>query len=168
MTTAVLPGSFDPFTVGHLDLAERALTFCDRLVVAVGVNSAKTPLFDVEKRMRMVRAATGHLAGVEVVAMDALLVDLCSQVGADMVVKGVRDGADVTWESTQAAVNRDLGGPETVWLPTRGELSHVSSSVVRELLRWGLDVSRYVPGPVVELVGDNGPDRRTEVGGLHG
>lgn len=155
MTTALLPGSYDPFTNGHLDLVRRTRVFADRVLVAVGTNINKTYAYDTAIRIAMIRAATADLTGVDVVEMDGLLIDLALREGADLVVKGVRDGADLAWEYTQAAVNREIGDVETVFLPTRGELAHISSSVVRELAHWGLDVSRYVPGPVAALMGDN-------------
>lgn len=155
MTTAVIPGSFDPVTVGHLDIIQRTTRFADRVVVAVGTNRAKTPQFSQGIRVRMLETACADLSRVEICSFEGPLIDLCQRLKADMIVKGVRGADDIAWESSQAAVNRDMGAPETVWLPTRGDLFHVSSSVVRELLSWGMDVSRYVPDPVIALMRDN-------------
>lgn len=152
---AVFPGSFDPYTLGHHDLVWRASTLVDELIIAVGVNHAKTPLFSAEQRQEMILRATADLPHVRVEIMPATLVDFCAQHDSALVIKGVRDAADMTSESTQAAINRDLGDIETVLLPTRPELSHISSSIVRELMRWGIDPSRYVPGEVAAFIRDN-------------
>lgn len=156
MTTAVLPGSFDPPTIGHLDLIRRAARLADDVVVAVGTNPAKTPRFTPVERVAFLREALGDLEGVRVGVVEGLLVDFCRAQGATLVVKGIRDAADISWETTQATVNREIGGVETVFLPTRPELMHVSSSIVKELASWGLDVSRYVPPAVARALADNG------------
>lgn len=153
---AVFPGSFDPYTRGHHDLVCRAAALVDELIVAVGVNHAKSPVFSAQERQGMIRRATAQLPHVRVEIMGGTLVDFCAEHGVNLVIKGVRDAADVAHEAPQAAVNRDLGGVDTIFLPTRPELSHISSSVVRELMRWGIDPSRYVPAEVVAFMRDNG------------
>lgn len=155
MTVAVYAGSFDPVTVGHVDVIERAAQVMDTVVVAVGINVSKKYMFTDTQRMAMVEAACAHMPNVRVVQMSGTLVDLVAHVGATCVVKGVRDGVDVAGEMSQAAVNRDVGGVETLFLPSRGELMHVSSTMVRELLTWGMDISRYVPAPVLAFIGEN-------------
>ncbi|WP_115727126.1 pantetheine-phosphate adenylyltransferase [Actinomyces culturomici] len=154
MTTALIAGSFDPITLGHVDLVDRTLRFADSVVVAVGVNSAKSYRFDQDARVAMVETA---LVGrdARIVRMDGTLLECADEVGADVVVKGVRTAADLEWELTQSVINRDLGGVETLLLPARPELSVVSSSVVRELLSLGLDASRYVPAAILPLMRDN-------------
>lgn len=156
MTTAVLPGTFDPITLGHLDLVRRASGLAGRVVVAVGVHAGKRPLLPLDVRVDLVRRCVEGMPGVTVQAFDGLLVDLCRALGAELVVKGVRDASDLSWELTQAAVNREIGDVETALLPTRPELAHVSSSIVRELASYGMDVSRYVPAPVARVLADNG------------
>ncbi len=156
MTTAVLPGTFDPITLGHVDLARRATRFADHVVVAVGVHAGKHPLLAEDVRVDLVARAVAGIPGVRALSFDGLLVDLCHDLGANVVVKGIRSGADLAWEMTQAAVNREIGDVETVLLPTRPELAHVSSSIVRELALYGMDVSRYVPGAVARALADNG------------
>ena len=179
MVTAIFPGTFDPVTVGHLDLVRRALPFFDQLVVAVGDNAAKQPLFPARVRADMVQAAlnadcaedggggilvrTEQLAQkVSVVIYTGLLVDCAAEVGADVVVKGLRTGADFDYELVQATHNRDLSGLETLFLPTSPQWRHVSSSGVRELMRWGADVSALVPASVLATVGQPRP-RAVEV-----
>lgn len=156
MTTAVLPGSFDPITLGHVDLIRRATRVAEHVVVAVGTNVAKSARFSPDERVALIREAVADVPGVTVERMDGLLVEFCRQVGAGLVVKGIRDASDVHQEITQATVNRELGGVETVFLPTRPELMHVSSSIVKELATWGMDVSRYVPAGVARALADNG------------
>ena len=158
MITAVLPGSFDPVTIGHVDLVRRATRAADRVLVAVGVNAHKAAHFPIDQRVEFLREALEDIPRVEVARMDGLLVDFCREHGADLVIKGIRDSADVSWEILQASVNREIGGVETVLLPTSPEMVHVSSSIVRELASWGMDVSRYVPPHVARVMADNGPE----------
>lgn len=164
MTLALYAGSFDPITVGHVDIASRALRFADELIVAVGVNASKQYRFEHGLRVEMARAALAELPGIRVVRMEGALLDLAREVGAEIIVKGVRTGADLEWEFVQSSVNRDFGGVETVLLPARPELSVVSSSIVRELLGLGMDASRYVPSAILPLVRDNigGDEPRAE------
>lgn len=156
MTTALFAGSFDPITLGHVDLVERAVRFADEVVLAVGLNSKKAYRFSHDRRIEMARAAVAGIPRVRVVRADGALLDCARELGADVLVKGVRTGADLDWELVQSVVNRDLGGVETVLLPARPELSIVSSSLVRELLALGLDASRYVPAAILPLMTDNG------------
>lgn len=161
MTTALFAGSFDPITVGHVDIARRALSFADDLVIAVGINPVKRYLFDLADRVDMVQRAVEELgveggARVRVVQMPGALLECARKVGASIIVKGVRSAADFDCEFPQAVVNRDLGGIETVLIPARPELSVVSSSMVRELLGLGLDISRYVPAAILPFMRDNG------------
>ncbi|WP_165218295.1 pantetheine-phosphate adenylyltransferase [Schaalia sp. ZJ1691] len=155
MTTAVFPGSFDPLTLGHLDVIERAHALFDRVIVAIGVNRNKRYRFTVDQRLEMIRLAVGDRERVDVMEMSGALVSFVKEQHADVVIKGIRGGADVEWESPQAAVNREVGGVETLWLPTRPELAHVSSSMVRELLDVQIRVDRYVPSAILALISDN-------------
>lgn len=155
MTTVLIAGSFDPITLGHLDIIERATrSFCD-VVVAVGVNGRKTYSYSLDERRQMVEVATAHLDGVRVTLMEGTLIDCARAVGASSVVKGVRSSADLEWELAQAVINSDLGGIETLLIPARPEYAIVSSSVVRELLSLGMDASRYVPATIRPLLVDN-------------
>lgn len=149
MTTAILPGTFDPVTVGHIDLIRRAVTCCDELVVAVGNNIRKAPLFAASERAQMLQQSLPP-GNIRVIVFEGLLVDAAQEVGATLVIKGVRNGADLGAESTQAAFNRDLAGIETVLLPTSSEYSHISSTMIRELAAWGVPPTDYVPPAVWE------------------
>lgn len=146
---AIYPGSFDPPTFGHLDLIARAADLFPRLVVAVVGNPSKRALFRVEERIELLTAEVGDAAGVEVTAFDGLLVDLCAQLGITTVVKGLRDGGDLDVELRMARTNRQIGDVETVLLASSPERSHLASSFVREIARFGGRLDRAVP-PRVE------------------
>lgn len=151
---AVFPGSFDPMTLGHVDVAARAVTMFDRVVIAVARNAAKVGryLFDDDERLALARSSVSHLEGVEVGLVTGLLAQYCQQIGASAIIKGLRSGTDLDAELPMALVNRDLGGPETVFLvaaPTRG---HVSSSLVKDVARHGGDVSNLVAPEVASAL----------------
>lgn len=148
---AVCPGSYDPVTAGHLDVIERAAALHDEVVVVVLHNPAKAGTFTVEERIGFVeRALDDHgVVGVRVAAFgQRLLVDVCRELGADVVVKGVRGPADATYEWAMALMNRHLTGLETIFLPGDPAFEHVSSSLVKEVARWGGDVTGLVPDEV--------------------
>lgn len=142
---AIFPGTFDPFTLGHQALVSRALGLFDEVVVAIGINDAKHTLFPLEERMEAIRGLYHDEPRVRVVSYDTLTVDLAETLGAGFILRGVRSVADFEYEKTIADVNRRLSGIETVILFTEPEYAHISSSVVRELLRFGKDVSAFVP-----------------------
>lgn len=152
---AIYPGSFDPPTLGHLDVIERASRLFDKLVVAVGVNSAKTPLLSAEERLQALRDCTAHLANVEVEAFSGLLVEYAAQRQARVIVRGLRATADFEYEFQMAMVNRRLAGEiETVFLVTKWEHSYLSSSIVREVALLGGDYGGLVPEPVASVVAE--------------
>ena len=145
---AVVPGSFDPITNGHLDVIRRARAIFDEVVVAVGVNSSKTYLFEPDERLELVRSATAGLDGVTVEPLSGLLVEFCRSRGAGAIVKGGRAGADFDFEVGMARMNHSMTGVETVILPASAQWSFVSSTLVREVARLGGDVAPYVPDVV--------------------
>ncbi|KUG51604.1 phosphopantetheine adenylyltransferase [Serinicoccus chungangensis] len=158
MTTrrCVCPGSFDPVTLGHVDVVVRAAALFDEVLVAVMHNPAKQGTFPVEQRLEFVRESLPQevtpVVRVEAYA-ERLLVDVCQEVGAQAVVKGLRGGTDFTYELPMALMNRHLTGVETVFLPGDPALEHVSSSLVKEVHRLGGDVSALVPAPVLRALG---------------
>lgn len=147
------PGSYDPLTVGHLDIIRRALRLFGRVYVGVLDNSAKHCMFSGAERERMARAATEELPGAEVVRWPGLLVDLLDRLNVDVVVRGARNGADLAAEEQIAAVNRQLRpGTETVLLPADSRWRAVSSTIVRELISFGADISAFVPASVLDMI----------------
>jgi len=151
---AIYPGSFDPVTFGHLDIIARAATLFPRLTVAVVGNPSKRPMFDADERVALLSAEVAALgggrgAGVEVVAFDGLLVDLCAERDIATVVKGLRGAGDLELEMRMAQTNRQIGAVETVFLATTPEHSHLASSFVREIARFGGRLDHAVP-PAVE------------------
>ncbi len=146
------PGSYDPVTAGHLDVIVRAAALHDEVVVAVLHNPAKAGTFTVEERVGFIErslTARGVESGVRVeVFADRLLVDVCRDVGAAVVVKGLRGEADFAYELPMAMMNRHLSGVETLFLPGEAGLGHVSSSLVKEVARYGGDVTGLVPDEV--------------------
>ena len=152
MTIAVLPGSFDPVTLGHVDIVTRAAGLFESVIVAVAHNSAKQPLLDVAVRLELARGALAHLPAVTVESTEGLLVDFCRERGASAIVKGLRGGADYDYERPMALMNRSLTGIETVFITGDPALAHVASSLVRDVARHGGDVSAFVPTGVVAKV----------------
>lgn len=142
---AFYPGTFDPFTIGHMSIVERGMRLFDRVVVAVGINGEKHAAMDVEARLEAIRRAVGDMPGVEVMAFTGLAVDAAAECGCNFMLRGVRSVADFDYERNLAQANRDLSGIETVLLYALPELGHVSSTLVRDLQRHGRDVSAYLP-----------------------
>ena len=142
---AVYPGSFDPPTKGHEDLVRRSLALADRLIVAVAVNVVKQPLFSVEERLEMLRNAVGDDSRVSFQAFDGLLAEFAKRVGATIIVRGLRAVSDFEYEFQMALMNRQLHPSlETVFLVPAVDLTYLSSSLVREVARFGGDVSPLV------------------------
>jgi len=146
MTTALCPGSFDPPTNGHVDVVERTIAIFDRVVVAVIDNPAKEPLFSTKQRIELIGEIHGDR--VEVTSFDGLLVAHAREVGADVMVKGLRTVDDYEYENQMAQMNRHLTGMETVFVPTTPEFGFISSSLVREVAKLGGSVSGLVPDVV--------------------
>ena len=150
---AIYPGSFDPPTRGHEDLIRRSLALADRVIVAVAINSAKQPLFTVEDRLAMLQAMVGNEPRIGLEAFDGLLVEFARRVGASMVVRGLRAVSDFEYEFQMALMNRQLHpGLETVFLVPAVDLTYLSSSLVREVARYGGDVSGLVAPRVAEAL----------------
>jgi pantetheine-phosphate adenylyltransferase len=157
VSTALYPGSFDPPTLGHLDLLERAARLFGSVTVAVGENAEKAPFLQVEDRVAVLRECTGGWPGVEVVSFRGLLVDFARERGCTTVVRGLRAVSDFEYEARVAMANRRLAPEvETVFLFTRDEFSFLASSVVREVARLGGDYRGFVPEPVARLLANRG------------
>ncbi len=150
---ALFPGTFDPATLGHLDLLERALRLFGRVTVGVAFDPAKRTLFGVEQRMEMLREACAAFAGVEVVKVEGLVVDAARRLGATVLVRGVRGGADFDYEVAMARTNAELApGIETILLAPAPRFAHVSSTLVRQIALAGGDAARFVPKSVAEAL----------------
>ncbi|MFD3445799.1 pantetheine-phosphate adenylyltransferase [Microbacteriaceae bacterium 4G12] len=153
---AVVPGSFDPVTLGHLDVIDRAAGLFDELHVLVVHNPAKTALLPIAERVSLLREAIAEAGLPDNIRVESwsvgLLVDYCTDVGASVLVKGIRSQVDVAYETPMAIVNRNLAGVETVFLLPDPAHAHVSSSLVRQVASLGGDVSPYVPRVVAELL----------------
>ncbi len=146
---AVCAGTFDPITMGHLDVVERASHIFPRVVIGVATNPGKNPLFSLEERIELVRQSTAHLPGIEVDSFDGLLVDFTESKGVHVIVRGLRAFSDFEYEFQMALTNRKLKpGIETLFLMPKQDYSYVSSSNVREVAALGGDISIFVPQPV--------------------
>lgn len=143
---AVFPGSFDPFTIGHESVLRRSLPLFDKVIVMLGLNSTKNSLFKVEDRKTMIETLFADEPKVEVAVYEGLTVDFCKQVGAGFLLRGLRTSADFEYERAIAQVNKKMYKEiETVFMLTLPEHTPINSSVVREILRYGGDVSQFVP-----------------------
>ncbi|HEX2029584.1 MAG TPA: pantetheine-phosphate adenylyltransferase [Nitriliruptorales bacterium] len=152
--SAVYPGSFDPITYGHLDIIERAASRFDRLVVAVLQNPAKQALFAVDDRVRLIRETVDHIDNVRVERFQGLLVHFCHQHGIRVIVKGLRAVSDFEYELQMAQMNHRLGDVETLLMPTNPEWSYLSSSLVKEVARFGGRVDGVVPDKVAAALAE--------------
>lgn len=143
--TALCTGSFDPITVGHYDYILRAAAMFDKVVVAVSCNTEKSYMFDSKTRMDFIEKAFAHLDNVTVTEDLGWAADLAAKHGADVIVKGVRNGTDLDYEYTIACINKEVSGVETLFIPSDPRYSFISSTMVRELIKHGKDYSPYVP-----------------------
>ncbi len=148
MKKAVFPGSFDPITLGHQDVITRAIPLFDEIIIAIGVNADKNYMFSLEERKKYILESFKEYDNVTVVAYEGLTVDFCKKNSIDYIIRGLRNPADFEFEKAIAHTNRDLGPVETIFLLTAAKTSYISSSIVREVLRNGGDVSRLVPEAV--------------------
>ena len=150
---AVYAGSFDPATLGHLDLIERAAALFDNVIVAIGVHPTKHPLFSAEERKQLIVSITQHIPNVVVDSFDGLLIEYCASKNASVIVRGLRVTTDFEYELQIAHANADLRPQiDTIFLPTRTKHGFVSASLVREIASHGGDVSRYAPAVVCEAL----------------
>lgn len=153
MTKAIYPGSFDPVTLGHLDIIERASRVVDHLIVGVLNNSAKSPMFTIEERVELLKKVTAHLPNVEVQSFGGLLVDFAHETGAKVLVRGLRAVTDFEYELQMAQTNRKIAPDvDTVFFTTNLEYAYLSSSIVKEVARYRSDLSEFVPHEVAEAI----------------
>ena len=153
MTTVLYPGSFDPFHNGHRELVETAAHLFDRVLVAAIRNPQKSSgLFSLEERQAMIRESLDHLPNVEIIAMSKLVVDVAREHGADFIIKGLRAVSDFENEMAQAQTNLAVSGVHTLFLPSASANSFIASKYIRDIARFGGDVSSMVPAPVARMM----------------
>ena len=153
MATAVFPGSFDPVTIGHMDLIKRALAIFDRVIIGVLANSAKNPFFTKEERVCMLKELTKDMPGTEVIQFNGPPVDFVKETKADAVIRGIRNSIDFEYELPLAQANYKLDyKADTIFLATLPEHSYISSSAVRELVRYKGDIKGFVPDVVYQFI----------------
>ncbi|NLZ95227.1 MAG: pantetheine-phosphate adenylyltransferase [Bacteroidales bacterium] len=142
---ALFPGTFDPFTLGHASLVKRGLTLMDEIVIAIGVNESKKSFFPLEKRIQMISDLYADNPRVRVESYNTLTVDFAIKTGASYILRGIRSVIDFEFEKSIADMNKTISNIETFVLFTEPSLSHISSTVVRELMQYGHDVSKFIP-----------------------
>lgn len=155
MARAIYPGSFDPVTLGHLDIIKRASKIVDELIVSVLNNNLKSPLFSVEKRVKMLEEVVKDIPNVKVMSFEGLLVDFAKSVDAQIIVRGLRAVTDFEYELQMSQTNMVLNNNiDTIFFTTSLDYAYLSSSTVKEAAYFGADISRFVPEPVIKQVYD--------------
>ncbi len=150
MRRAVFPGSFDPLTLGHTDIIDRALPLFDEIVIAIGTNSSKKYMFDLEKRKEFIKKTYKDEPKVKVDTYKGLTIEYCKEIDSDFILRGLRNPADFEFEKAIAHTNRKMSQIETVFLLTSADTSYISSSIVRDILQNKGDISLFVPKVVSE------------------
>ena len=148
MKCAVFPGSFDPITLGHLDIIERSIPLFDKIIIGVGTNSEKKYMFSLKKRMDFIEETFSHSHNISVIQYEGLTIEFCKKIQADFIIRGLRNPADFEFEKAIAHTNRKLSGIETVFLLTAAKTSFISSSIVREIISNQGDYTQLVPSSV--------------------
>ncbi len=153
MITAIYPGTFDPITLGHMNIIERAASIFDKLVVSVVMNVEKKPLFEIDERMELIKKAVAKFPNVQVDCSIELLADYVKQFENPIVIKGLRNHVDYEYETTMAVFNKKLNPRlETFFITASQEFTYVSSTAVRQLAMYGSDLSEYVPAEVADAI----------------
>ena len=148
MKCAVFPGSFDPITLGHLDILERSIPLFDKIIIGVGTNSEKKYMFSLKKRMDFIEETFSNYNKISVSQYEGLTIDFCKKIQADFIIRGLRNPADFEFEKAIAHTNRKLSGIETVFMLTAAKTSFISSSIVREIISNQGDYTQLVPSSV--------------------
>ena len=155
MRRAIFPGTFDPFTLGHLDILNRSKLIFDEVVIGIGENIDKKAMFSLEERIDFIKSVVGSSENIIVQGYKGLTIDFCKKVDANFIVRGVRNNGDFEFEKAIARTNRLLSKIETVFLLTSAKTSFISSSIVRELIKNKGDYSRLIPESIAKIVSDN-------------
>ena len=150
---AIFPGSFDPITVGHVDIVNRALPLFDRIIIAIGVNTQKKYLYSLEQRMHWLQETFGSEKKIEIASYEGLTINFCKEKNADYILRGIRSAADFEYEKTIAHLNNAMYETiETILILSKPELSSISSTIVREITKGNGDVSKFVPKVVIQSI----------------
>ena len=150
MKRAIFPGSFDPITLGHVDIINRALPIFDEIIIAIGINSDKSYMFSLENRIQFIKEHYKNEPKISVDTYTGLTIDFCKKTNADFILRGLRNPADFEFEKAIAQTNRNLSTIETVFLLTSADTAFISSSIVRDVYRHGGDISGFVPASVLK------------------
>jgi len=143
---AIFPGSFAPFTVGHQSIVDRALPLFDKIIISIGINGEKNQYFSIEERMECIKAVYGNNPKIEIKRYEGLTVDFCKKENANYILRGLRDSHDFKFEKNIAQMNKELNATiETIFIITPPEISHISSSIIRDIIKNGGDVSKFLP-----------------------
>ena len=144
--TAIFPGSFSPFTIGHQSIVDRALPLFDKIIISIGINSEKNQYFSIEERLQWIKDVYGNNPKIEIKFYEGLTVDFCKKENANYILRGLRDSHDFKFEKGIAQMNKDLNKEvETIFIITPPEISHISSSIIRDIIKNGGDVSKFIP-----------------------
>ena len=144
--TAIFPGSFSPFTIGHQSVVDRALPLFDKIIISIGINSEKNQYFSIEERLQWIKDVYGKNPKIEIKFYEGLTVDFCKKENANYILRGLRDSHDFKFEKGIAQMNKDLNKEvETIFIITPSEISHISSSIIRDIIKNGGDVSKFIP-----------------------
>ena len=143
---AIFPGSFSPFTVGHQSVVNRALPLFDKIIISIGINSEKNQYFSIEERLQWIKDVYGNNPKIEIKFYEGLTVNFCKKENANYILRGLRDSHDFKFEKGIAQMNKDLNKEvETIFIITPPEISHISSSIIRDIIKNGGDVSKFIP-----------------------
>ena len=148
MKKAIFPGSFDPITLGHVDIINRGVTLFDEIIIAIGENSSKDYMFSIDERVAFIESAFKDNPKISVMNYSGLTIDFCKEIGVNFIVRGLRNPADFEFEKAIAHTNRHLSTLETIFLLTSSQTSFISSSIVREIIRYEGDYKKLVPNSV--------------------
>jgi len=151
MKRAIFPGSFDPITLGHVDIIERAMDLFDEIVIAIGINNEKKYLFSLEQRLQFIKKTFANNSKIKVQTYEGLTINYCKEIDANYILRGLRNPADFEFEKAIAQTNRNLSGIETVFLLTSANTAYISSSIVRDVYRHQGDISSLVPDTVTKF-----------------
>ncbi|MBL6680851.1 MAG: pantetheine-phosphate adenylyltransferase [Flavobacteriaceae bacterium] len=152
MKRAIFPGTFDPFTIGHLDILEKSIKIFDEVIIAIGKNHDKKTMYTVDKRKEFIVLVTSKYQNTKVMTYDGLTVDFCKKTNSNFIVRGIRNVGDFEFEKAIARTNRVLSEIETVFLLTSAKTSYISSSIVRDIIENNGDCSKLIPNEIIHMI----------------